>query len=184
MSRKNSDRTSMRQKSEAGKLKGKGAKAPPKVDRLDSLDEWLDSASGSKPGTAPEPELGPEEEPYEFSETPIVQGKRYVPVCSLRKELFTLLEKNLENMTEYDHVEAQRLSMEISAEARRMAVESGASQRYRYICHAAVGECAGQGFKMISGYLWQPQTDTIMSASFRNIHNLCAVVIIYAVCLE
>ena len=91
------------------------------------------------------------------------------------------LQKTLEDVS-YEPEQCMKLAMELS-ETLKSKVKTLDAPRYKLVVLVQVGEKKDQGMKISSRCLWNHETDTFASASYKN-RSLYAFAIIYATYFE
>ena len=92
-----------------------------------------------------------------------------------------VLEARLAGRT-YDPSSCRHLCMEL-ASVIKSRVQEQLAARYKVVCHVMVGSVSDQGIRAVSRCVWDPETDTMATYSFKN-NSLFATVTVHALYFE
>ncbi|KAK7478788.1 hypothetical protein BaRGS_00029999 [Batillaria attramentaria] len=83
----------------------------------------------------------------------------------------------------YNRTMCTSLSKSLSDVIKERMKDQGWSQRYKYVCVVNIGELKDQGMAVASRCMWNTETDSFASASYKK-GNLFAVATLYALYFE
>nr|XP_006818554.1 PREDICTED: tctex1 domain-containing protein 1-B-like [Saccoglossus kowalevskii] len=101
--------------------------------------------------------------------------------CKVRKVLEETLAHYLHDKT-YDASGSKVMSTKISELIKHRVKDMGYN-RYKIVVNVFIGELKGQAFQLVSRSIWNSNTDSFSSASYRN-KNLFSVALVYGVYFE
>ena len=107
-------------------------------------------------------------------------GKKFSPE-KVERCLKNLLEAKLDNV-KYTPDQCRYMITDLST-IIKSRVKAMDFPRYRIVCHVIIMENLGQGTQVASRCLWDPNTDSFATCTYRN-ESLIAVANVYAVYLD
>ncbi|XP_021355394.1 tctex1 domain-containing protein 1-like [Mizuhopecten yessoensis] len=99
----------------------------------------------------------------------------------VRKEITTLLQEHLDNVT-YDPVVCSRLCCELSV-AIKNKVKSMNFPRHKIICNVCIGQQTEHGVQIASRCLWDATTDSHACVTYKN-NSLVAIGLVHGIFFE
>ena len=103
------------------------------------------------------------------------------PSCKVQGIIRDVIDSNMKHET-YD-VESCRQNSQTLAEMIKMRVKDLSIPRYKIICLVHIGQITGQGVRIASQCLWNPEFDSFAEYSFKN-SSLFATGLVYGVYCE
>lgn len=93
----------------------------------------------------------------------------------VEKEINALLERELKN-TQYNPKDVVNLSKNLNAKIITQLKEMG-YPRYKFVSQVVISSVEGQGIRVASRCLWDPQQDNFATSSYKNSSLLCVALV-------
>ncbi|CAI2380716.1 unnamed protein product [Moneuplotes crassus] len=108
------------------------------------------------------------------------EDKRFYP-SKVKEEIKKAIDETMKDK-EYNHKEAEKLSIEISNRIRDN-VKNLSIDSYKIVVQTVIGEIGGQGVRIASKSLWDDKNDNWASYTFSN-HSLFCTGMVFGIYYE